>query len=136
MGGITVDLEAPWLRLRSKAFATIVSYLLETIVTVNRVSLRLNPKLPKLYASGVRYANEPSGYDSFVDIYKILQCGHGDCAHLCAWRVAELRYEGERATIRVEWRDWKDGRPKLFHVLVRRADGTIEDPSALLGMNQ
>jgi hypothetical protein len=136
MGGISVDLGAPWLRTNSEAFAALVSNLLENLIMVNRVSLKKNPRIPELYKSGVRYQSEPDGYDSFVDVYKVLAAGHGDCAHLVAWRVAELRNKGERATIRVEWRDWKDGRPKLFHVQVRRANGSIEDPSALLGMNE
>jgi hypothetical protein len=54
------------------------------------------------------------------------------------WRVAELIHAGVAAKIRVQWRarrnaDGTQGR-KYFHIVVRHPDGTIEDPSAKLGM--
>jgi hypothetical protein len=39
---------------------------------------------------------------------------------------------GERANLRVSWA--KQGSVRLFHITVRRADGSIEDPSRVLGM--
>lgn len=134
MSGITVDLGAPWLRQHSKCFALLVSNLLENLVKVNRVSLAHDKRIPRLYESGVIYQHEPRGYDSFVDVYKVLEVGHGDCAHLCAWRLAELQNDGESANLNIEWRDFGDDKPKLFHVRIRRADGRIEDPSKNLGM--
>lgn len=57
-----------------------------------------------------------------------------NCDDLAPWRCAELREAGEPAKIRVQWkRDARTGQ-KLFHILVRRADGSIEDPSLKLGM--
>ena len=143
---IAVNLGAPWLQgsshASSQAFGTVVHNLLTNIVTVNRMSLRQDARLPRLYSSGVRYIEEPPGYDSFVDIYEVLKVGGGDCAHLCAWRVAELNESGENATLCIEWRTWSDphqpwhdpNKPKLFHVRVRRGNGQLEDPSVHLGM--
>jgi len=138
---IAVNLGAPWLGSyntgANRAFALLVRNLLENLVTVNRISIRLAARsgkpLPKLYSSSVVYQTEPPGYDSFVDMYHTLRAGHGDCAHLAAWRVAELQEEGEAASLKVEWRVVPE-RPKLFHVLVRRGNGTVEDPSRILGM--
>jgi len=48
---------------------------------------------------------------------------------LACWRAAELRQHGERARVLV-----KQVKPRLFHVVVLRQDGTIEDPSKRLGM--
>jgi hypothetical protein len=57
--------------------------------------------------------------------------------HVACWRVAELRERGEKARVAFTWRTGKkpDGVTfKLFHVIVRRGDGKLEDPSRKLGM--
>lgn len=82
-----------------------------------------------LYKSGVRYAREPLGSEVWQTGLETLQLGHGDCEDLVAWRCAELRVNGEEATPYV-----KDVRPGLRHCLVKRADGSLEDPSRALGM--
>ena len=60
----------------------------------------------------------------------------GDCKVLACWRAAELQLAGEHAiafprikrqTIGRRWRN-------IAHILVRRGNGAIEDPSRLLGM--
>ncbi len=56
------------------------------------------------------------------------------CDDLAPWRCAELRHQGERARIRIQWKRFPNG--KLFHIVVRRENGEIEDPSAILGMGQ
>lgn len=100
---------------------------------VNRIALRSDPRIPPLYRSGVRYMREPKGRETFRDLYVTLAHKGGDCAHLAAWRVAELQEGGENATLRIQWVTTRRG-PRIFHVLVRRGNGTIEDPSKLLGM--
>lgn len=136
---IAVNLGSPWLK-QPKAFALVVKNLLDNIVKVNRISIRhqkenLKRPFPPLYESGVIYKSEPRGYDSFVDIYRVIEAGHGDCAHLAAWRVAELLEQGIPATIMVEWRALKPPHTlKVFHVKVRLPNGRLEDPSAILGM--
>ena len=77
------------------------------------------------------FAREP-GTVGWLDVH--------NCDDLAPWRCAELRLrEKEPAKIRIQWqrptlRDGTKGR-KYFHIVVRRADGRIEDPSAKLGMH-
>lgn len=82
--------------------------------------------VPTLYGSGVRYrwVRPGNGWDHAGIV---LARGSGDCKDVGAWRVAELRLDGE------------DARPHIihtggtnYHVQVRRGDGRIEDPSAVL----
>jgi hypothetical protein len=124
----------------------VIKVLLDAQVRNNLAYLSLHRNVPSLYASGVRYKNEPEGQtfnglpaEEFALIPVVLSRGHGDCDDLAPWRVAELIHAGEPAKIRVQWKarrnaDGSQGR-KYFHIVVRRANGAIEDPSALLGMN-
>jgi hypothetical protein len=123
----------------------VIKALLDAQVRNNLLYLSLHRGVPPLYASGVRYRNEPTGQtfngqpaEEFALIPVVLARKWGDCDDLGPWRVSELIHAGERAKIRVQWRarrnaDGTQGR-KYFHIVVRRADGTIEDPSAKLGM--
>ena len=87
--------------------------------------------VPPLYRSKVRYRQEKT--ESFQDALCVYRQGWGDCSNLAAWRAGELLLSGELAAIHVRWREYDDGQ-RGYHVLVRRADGVIEDPSRLLGM--
>ena len=99
------------------------------LTAVNVVLLRRNPNAPKLYASGVRYRQEPQGRENWLTIPKVLSRGFGDCEDLAAWRAAELQRAGIRARVVVI----RSG-PKTFHAVVRLPGGKIEDPSRKLGM--
>ena len=122
-----------WL-FKSRVFAVVIRFLLTALVMVDRLYLRMHPNTPRLYRAGVRYQEEPDdGIEEFASIPAIYARGWGDCDDLAPARVAELREQGEKATIRVQWRASPNGH-KLYHVLVRRGDGSIEDPSAILGM--
>lgn len=90
--------------------------------------LAANPQAP-LYGSGVRYRRETVGAESWQLPSETARLGYGDCEDLACWRAAELRQQGERARVLV-----KQVKPRLFHVVVLRQDGTIEDPSKRLGM--
>lgn len=117
----------------SELFARWVRATLAGLVMVNRAELRRCPHFPRLFSSGVRFRREPRGVETFVDARTCLAQGHGDCAHLGAWRVAELvERDGEPAKLKIIWPLKR--RPKLFHVVVRRGDGSVEDTSRLLGM--
>ncbi len=107
--------------------------ILEALTTVNHIFLTTH-HVPPLYASGVRYRNEPREWknEHFDCIPVVLGRGWGDCDDLAPWRCAELRALGEKARIRIQWKRLPQG--KLFHIVVRRENGSIEDPSALLGM--
>jgi hypothetical protein len=122
-----------WLH-RSRVLAIAIKAILDAQVLANQLYIRMH-NVPLLYKSGVRYKNEPdNGVEEFALIPIILARGWGDCDDLAPWLCAELREAGEKAKIRIQWKRQPDGR-KLYHIVVRRGDGRIEDPSALLGMN-
>jgi len=124
--------QSRWLR-RSRMLAVAIKPILEALVKVNQQYLRTHD-VPPLYESGVRYEEEPKGTtEEFAAIPVIITRGWGDCDDLAPWRVAELRELGERAKLRVQWKRQRNGQ-KLYHIVVRRQDGSIEDPSAMLGM--
>jgi len=116
-------------------FARVCTELLNLVVDVNRGLIRTGA-VPPLYTSGVQYVEEPPDVDSFVDASTVLKRGAGDCAHLAAWRVAELLELGEPAKVRIKWAPENPRGPRAFHAEVRRADGTTEDPSKTLGMRR
>lgn len=108
--------------------------LLETMVEINLEFLACSKKrIPKLYESGVVYRREPPGSEIFKIIPCVLRDGFGDCEDLATWRVAELRFQGEKNT-QVMIKKWLVGEFIQFHILVRRENGQDEDPSRILGM--
>lgn len=101
---------------------------LEGLVAVNEV-LMDRSALPPLYRSGVRYRRE-RGTENWKNCEQVFRSEYGDCEDLSAWRVAELRRAGELGAFCLVSRSG----PSLWHVQVGREDGTIEDPSVILGM--
>ena len=105
-------------------FAPIIP-LLEGLIKVNEWHLRrslrrtqkgLGSPIPPLYASGVRYKEDPPGQENWKDIPAVLKDGHSDCDRLVAWRVAELRVAGHAADPVIKWRTVpKDVMVKLGH---------------------
>jgi len=152
--GQTIELVASGAVLDNPVlFATYVRGLLAAQVMANVLALAADPSIPLLYRSGCKFIREPKGKETFVDLHEVRRAGGGDCAHLCAWRCAELRVRYRvPATLRIEWQIDHDKMVRIFHVLVRRPDlhwsqvplnskvfkcdeiGVIEDPSAALGM--
>jgi len=88
--------------------------------------------LPPLYDSGIRYQRERGTENWLLPSQALLQ-GASDCEDLAAYRVGELRAHNidPGARIVVE----QTG-PRTMHALVRRSDGTLEDPSVALGMRR
>lgn len=84
-----------------------------------------------LYSSGVYYEPE-NGVEIWPDIGRCLKRGFGDCEDLACWRAAMLRHAGEKASPELLGHPRGDGGVE-YHVVVRRGDGSIEDPSLLLG---
>lgn len=87
-------------------------------------------KLPPLYESGVRFRKDPyqgSGVENFKLPNEVFRDGWGDCDRLVIYRIWELLVGGENATCRSEWVGGG------VHVLVRRANKQLEDPSIILG---
>jgi hypothetical protein len=135
----------PAFRLRSfdsipdEAKMRVLSALLDALTLANVAYLLKHPHTPNLYASGVRYEEEPLGRDEWQDIPDTIARRTGDCEDLACWRVAELRVRNrERATHAVstsEIADPRTGKPvTTYHIRVVREDGAQEDPSRLLGM--
>jgi hypothetical protein len=79
----------------------------------------------------VRWKPEPPGQEHFDHAGLVMRRGWGDCDDLGPWHAASLRVSrvdpGAQAVVR------RSG-PKRWHVVVRRSDGTIEDPSREAGM--
>lgn len=86
-------------------------------------------RFPALYESGVRYRTSPGDRRHWKTASQVLGDRHGDCADLAAWRVAELRRQGKRATFHIK----STSRPGLYHIQVLTRRG-VEDPSRRLGM--
>jgi hypothetical protein len=95
--------------------------------------LKFYPKTPDLYDSGVIYKPE-EGTEVWRTIPYVIAAGWGDCEDLGAWRAAELRVRyGVKAVPHIRVRKLPSGSWRA-HVVVRWPDGSIEDPSAKLGM--
>jgi len=88
---------------------------------------RLGLELPVLYDSGIVYRRESRGHEEWQSAVELLRSMQGDCEDLAAYRAAELRMEGEPATVAII-----RTRRGSYHAVVRRADGTLEDPSRIL----
>jgi hypothetical protein len=135
-----------------------LTFMLEGMIEVNRHHIRqardraragMGPAVPPVYASGVRYKEDPTGEENWGDLYYCLQSGFGDCDRLTIWRCAELREAGIAAAPVIKWQNLdraaaiRVGYPAAFvpsdglwlvHCLVRFPDGAIEDISKNLGM--
>lgn len=94
-------------------------------------------QLPPLYQSGIRYQREkclsvavPESCERFLTAAQVLQEGVGDCDDLSCYRAGELIHTGEDPKARAFVVRTGLG----YHAIVMRGDGTIEDPSEVLGM--
>lgn len=106
---------------------------LESVTRANEASLaRGLPSFEEaLQAGRVRWRPEPPG-DEHFDLGKtVLRRGWGDCDDLAPWHAASLRTSGEdpEATAFV-----RPSGPNRWHAVVRRSDGSVEDPSRAAGM--
>jgi len=116
--------------LRIPASRAVLSAALEGLTAADFILLRTG-NLPPLYQSGVRYKREPRGKEEWLTAPEVLRRRVGDCEDLAAWRAAELRLHGIPARA-VAIRSGK----KRFHAVVKYPDGSIEDPSRILGMKK
>jgi hypothetical protein len=113
--------------------------LLQVLVRTNRRYLRKHPECPRIYEADISYRRETT-VEEFNSIPVILKAGGGDCDDLAPWRVAELiERDREPARIYITCAETQDGMgeaKRLYHIRLKRADGTIEDPSEVLGMHR
>lgn len=96
---------------------------------LNAVLLRMHPEIPDLYMTGVVYRREPPRVEDWWNVLQVIKHGFGDCEDLVAWRVGECLVQGIRAKPAIY-----RSSPRKMHVVLEHDDGTIEDPSAMLGM--
>ena len=108
--------------------------MLRCLTEINELYLQAHPETPPLYRSGVRYMEEPPGQEDWQDIPITLQMGLADCEDLVCWRVAELRVRAGINAKPVFKAFPRANGSMLYHILVEYPDGTIEDPSRILGM--
>lgn len=100
---------------------------LEGKITESRQQWRDNPSWKTLYETRIRYQRQPPP-ERFQSSAETRAKGHGDCDHFTVDRVAELRerYGEDDARPYI----YQTG-PSTWHAVVRRGDGTIEDPSKI-----
>lgn len=112
-----------------------LAVLCETLTLLDAIWLRDHPETPNLYDAGVRYELLPEYWMSVPWALAWAARGRGlDCKVLAAWRAAELRVRGGEKSARCVYSKHLAPGKVVYHVRVRRADGSIEDPSARLGM--
>jgi hypothetical protein len=125
--------------LDQNAKVAILQSMLESLILADTLYLKQTPATPLLYEAGLRYEPEEIGHDDWRDIPAILDHKGGDCEDLACYRVAELRLlYGENANPYITYsmvHSARHGVFCLYHIRVARADGTIEDPSKILGMS-
>ena len=107
---------------------------LESVTRTNTGLIRsgkVPPAAKMIKAGRVRWQPEPPGDEHFDLPGTVIGRGHGDCDDLAPWHAASLRASGidpkARAIVK------KSG-PRRWHAIVRRGDGSIEDPSRHAGM--
>lgn len=113
-----------------------LQYALDATTAWDIEALRARP-LPSIYEAGVRYRREPTCRtdgvahvcEEFLTAHEVVARKFGDCDDLGPWLAAQLRLTGDPKARAV-------AKPSAvgFHIVVIRGDGTIEDPSAQLGM--
>lgn len=117
MAKITLDISIGAANEPPLVTAALFRQLTESLVRWNQTMLP-RWKLPPVYNSGVQYVAEM--VQKLPDALAIKRQRHADCGPLAAWRVAELRLQGEPAAVRIYFRPISNGQ-RLFHAQVRRA---------------
>lgn len=121
-------------------------YALECLTQINQFHMR-NTYVPPLLQAGVRYREEQPGIEDWRDCLTVIEQGWGDCEDLAAWCTAEARQTdpGAKCTIKMKHIPYAElvrvGYPirprdgvQLIHVMTELSDGSLIDPSKLLGM--
>lgn len=103
-----------------------LSAVAEGLVQLNLLEMDLR-SYPRLYQSGLRYQREIQGREHWLSAPTLMILGVGDCEDLSGYRTAELRRDGEMATVLI----YPTG-GRGYHAIVKRADGSTEDPSEIL----
>lgn len=113
-----------------------LSAMLDCLIAIDTTYLRHHPQTPLLYASGVRYQDEPIGAEFWRDIPTVLRYGEGDCEDLACWLIAEKRVRFGLPARPIILPQLKPNGRYLYHIKVASPDvpGGVDDPSRRLGM--
>lgn len=106
---------------------------LEAVTRLNEQLIKsgASPTSRQLIAKGAEWRPEKPGAEHFDHGALIAERGHGDCDDWAPLHAATLRVTGEDpGALAVV----KKSGPKRWHAIVRRSDGTIDDPSLAAGM--
>lgn len=114
-----------------KMQAQFICDLTSLLVPLAAQNIKAN-KVPPLYKSGVKYHRQNPKACAYRWPSDVNKRRNGDCKQLVLWRAGELLNAGEPVTFRVMWLNHRDG--FQAHILIRRKDGSWEDPSFILGM--
>jgi hypothetical protein len=107
---------------------------LEAVTRLNETLLRdghVPTARDAIEKDGVRWKPEPPGDEHFDHAHTVHSRGWGDCDDLAPWHAASLRHTGEDPGAEAIVR--RSG-PQRWHAVVKRSDGTIDDPSREAGM--
>jgi hypothetical protein len=107
---------------------------LESVTRSNTPMIRsgkIPPAAVAIKSGKVEWQPEPPGDEHFDLPSTMLKRGWGDCDDLAPWHAASLRASGADPGARAVVR--KSG-PQRWHAVVKRSDGSIEDPSKAAGM--
>lgn len=100
---------------------------LEGLIAVNRAAIRRGEVPADLYSTDIEYRKE-KGTENWITALKGLELGWMDCEDLVGYRVAALREAGEHgAKPGVK----RTGRT-IWHAIVVRENGDVEDPTRIL----
>jgi hypothetical protein len=108
---------------------------LEAVTRLNEQMLANGeiPPFDEAVKMGIRWAPEPPGAEHFDHGAKVLQRKKGDCDDMAPYKAATLRHTGEDPDACAEV--YRSG-PTRWHAIVRRGDGSIDDPSRQAGMRR
>jgi hypothetical protein len=113
------------------ALPEVIEAAAEGLVSMNFAIMRLAQRngggFPLLYESGVTYRREEPRHEDWLNAIGLLRQGFGDCEDLAGYRAAELRMDGEPATVKII-----PTARHSYHAVVQRANGEIEDPSRII----
>ncbi|SRR5712691_3985213 len=113
--------------------APVLDAALEATTRLNESMLKRQevPTFERGLHYGIKWKPEPPGAEHFDHAATVLQRKWGDCDDLAPWHAASLRHTGEdpHAAAIV-----KRSGPNRWHAVVRRSDGSIDDPSKRAGM--
>lgn len=113
-----------------------LTLLLHALFLIDCLYLMTHPDAPPIYQAGVHYEEEPPGREEWQDIPSTVLIGNGDCEDLATWCAAQYVVRQRlQARPTFVWRLRPSG-AYLYHIQTTLPDGSVEDPSRVLGMGK